>query len=72
MLYSGHTMDEDVYGLLEEGALGYIQKPYSLSEFSQKLADALNLPQPKLELLPQEAKSFAGDRQKPKKGKPAL
>ncbi len=52
MLYSGHSLGQDVYELLEEGALGYIQKPYSLSEFSKKIADVLNLPTAKLEVLP--------------------
>ena len=52
MLYSGHSMDQDVYELLEEGAVGYIQKPYSLSEFSKKIADVLNLPAAKLDVLP--------------------
>ncbi len=41
LLYSGHSMDEDVHLMLEKGALGFIQKPYRIAVLSQKIAEML-------------------------------
>ncbi len=41
MLYSAHSMDEDVHLMLEKGALGFIQKPYRIAALSQKIAEML-------------------------------
>ncbi len=41
LLYSAHSMDEDVHLMLEKGALGFIQKPYRLAALSQKIAEML-------------------------------
>jgi CheY-like chemotaxis protein len=41
LLYSAHSMDEDVHLMLEKGALGFIQKPYRIAALSQKIAEML-------------------------------
>ena len=41
LLYSAHSMDEDVHLLLERGALGFVQKPYRIAALSQKIAEML-------------------------------
>jgi two-component system cell cycle sensor histidine kinase/response regulator CckA len=42
LLYSAHSMDEDVHLMLEKGALGFIQKPYRIAALSQKIAEMLS------------------------------
>ena len=44
LLYSAHSMDEDVHLMLERGALGFIQKPHRLAALSQKIAEMLGQP----------------------------
>jgi len=39
LLYSAHSMDEDVHLMLEKGALGFLQKPYRIAALSQKIAE---------------------------------
>jgi CheY-like chemotaxis protein len=41
LLYSAHSMDEDVHLMLERGALGFVQKPYRIAALSQKIAEML-------------------------------
>jgi len=41
LLYSAHSMDEDVHLMMEKGALGFIQKPYRIAALSQKIAAML-------------------------------
>jgi len=42
LLYSGRAMDEDVHLVLEDGALGFIQKPYRMAALSEKIAEILH------------------------------
>ncbi len=49
LLYSGHAMDEDVHLVLEEGALGFIQKPYRMAALSEKIAEVLQGKRPEME-----------------------
>ena len=44
LLYSAHSMDEEVHLMLERGALGFIQKPHRLAALSQKIAEMLGQP----------------------------
>jgi len=44
LLYSAHSMDEDVHLMLENGALGFIQKPSRIAALSQKIAEMLGRP----------------------------
>jgi PAS domain S-box-containing protein len=57
LLYSGHSMDEDVHLVLEKGALGFIQKPYRIANLSQKIADLLQKPPATPRLLPLDRES---------------
>jgi DNA-binding NtrC family response regulator len=41
LLYSAHSMDEEVHLMLENGALGFIQKPSRIAALSQKIAEML-------------------------------
>jgi len=41
LLMSGYTKNEDVHALLEEGARGFVMKPYSVEVLARSLADAL-------------------------------
>jgi PAS domain S-box-containing protein len=44
LLYSAHSIDEDVHLMLERGALGFIQKPSRIAALSQKIAEMLGRP----------------------------
>ena len=49
LLMSGYSMNEDVQGLLEAGASGFMSKPYSPAVLARSLADAIQArPQPSL------------------------
>ncbi len=41
LLYSAHSIDEDVHLMLEKGALGFLQKPARIAALSQKIAEIL-------------------------------
>ena len=41
LLSSGYGVDGEAQSILDEGALGFLQKPYHLTELSRKVADAL-------------------------------
>ena len=41
LLYSAHSIDEDVHLMLEKGALGFLQEPARLAALSQKIAEIL-------------------------------
>lgn len=41
MVSSGYSRDGEAAALLEKGCVGYIQKPFSLLELSQKVFDSL-------------------------------
>ena len=41
LLMSGYTKNEDVQVLLEQGARGFVMKPYSVEVLARSLADAL-------------------------------
>lgn len=41
LLYSAHSIDEDVHLMLEKGALGFLQKPYRIAALSQKIAEMM-------------------------------
>ena len=41
ILCSGYTVDGPVRKILDAGAEGYLQKPYSMSELSEKLKEVL-------------------------------
>ncbi|SPD75832.1 hypothetical protein PITCH_A760042 [uncultured Desulfobacterium sp.] len=40
---SGYTMDDPIREIINAGANGFIQKPYSLSTLSSKIGEALGL-----------------------------
>ncbi len=42
LLMSGYTKNEDVQALLEQGARGFVMKPYSVEVLARSLADALS------------------------------
>jgi len=42
MLSSGYSLDGEAQSVIEEGALGFIQKPYQIDVLSQKVAEVLN------------------------------
>ncbi|HEX5058412.1 MAG TPA: ATP-binding protein [Kofleriaceae bacterium] len=44
LLMSGYTKNEDVQVLLEQGARGFVMKPYSVEVLARSLADALKQP----------------------------
>jgi two-component system, cell cycle sensor histidine kinase and response regulator CckA len=44
LLMSGYTKNEDVQALLEQGARGFVMKPYSVEVLARSLADAINRP----------------------------
>lgn len=44
LIYSAHSLDEEVHQMLERGAIGFLQKPYRLAALSQKIAALLGLP----------------------------
>ncbi|HEY5924548.1 MAG TPA: ATP-binding protein [Kofleriaceae bacterium] len=41
LLMSGYTKNEDVHALLEQGARGFVMKPYSVDVLARSLAEAL-------------------------------
>ena len=41
LLMSGHAMNEEIQGLLDSGARGFLTKPYSVSSLARSLADAI-------------------------------
>ena len=41
LLVSGHGLDGEVQGTLDDGALGFVQKPFTQAELSRKVAEAL-------------------------------
>ncbi len=41
LLMSGYTMNEDVQSLLEDGAAGFVMKPYSVEVLARSLADVI-------------------------------
>ena len=41
LLMSGYTKNEDVQALLEEGACGFVMKPYSVEVLARSLADVI-------------------------------
>ncbi|MBN2034182.1 MAG: response regulator [Deltaproteobacteria bacterium] len=41
LLSSGYSLEEQARELLREGCVGFIQKPYSMSELSEKVKDAI-------------------------------
>jgi len=41
LLSSGYSIGEEANAILNEGVLGFIQKPFSSSELSAKIAEAL-------------------------------
>jgi signal transduction histidine kinase/CheY-like chemotaxis protein len=41
LLFSGYSPDGDVQELLRKGAVGFVQKPFSLAEISERVAEAL-------------------------------
>jgi signal transduction histidine kinase/CheY-like chemotaxis protein len=43
LLMSGYTKNEDVQALLEQGARGFVMKPYSVEVLARSLADALKV-----------------------------
>ncbi len=44
LLMSGYTKNEDVQRLLEQGARGFMMKPYSVEVLARSLADAIKTP----------------------------
>lgn len=49
LLYSAHSIDEDVHLMLEQGALGFLQKPARIAALSQKIAEMLGVRPPQIE-----------------------
>jgi signal transduction histidine kinase/ActR/RegA family two-component response regulator len=41
LIWSGHNAEQDVRALLHRGAVGFVQKPYRVSELSRTIADAM-------------------------------
>jgi CheY-like chemotaxis protein len=41
LVFSGYALDGDAQALLDDGALDFLRKPFSLSEFSRKLSNLL-------------------------------
>jgi two-component system cell cycle sensor histidine kinase/response regulator CckA len=41
LLSSGYSIDGEMGNLLQEGALGFVQKPYHRNELAQAIMDAL-------------------------------
>jgi PAS domain S-box-containing protein len=46
LLSSGYSIDSEAQSILDEGVLGFIQKPFRRSELLTKVADVLNLSEP--------------------------
>jgi two-component system, cell cycle sensor histidine kinase and response regulator CckA len=42
LLMSGYTKNEDVHALLQQGARGFVMKPYSVEVLARSLADAIS------------------------------
>jgi len=40
VLMSGHTMNEEIQSVLDDGARGFLSKPYSVEMLARSLADA--------------------------------
>lgn len=43
LIWSGHGGEQDIENMLERGAVGYIQKPFRIAEFSHVVRDAMEL-----------------------------
>ncbi len=45
IVISGYALEDKVTRLLRAGALSFLQKPFRMENFSEKVKEALNLPQ---------------------------
>jgi len=43
VLASGYSLSESAKNILDKGAISFIQKPYSISDLSAKISDALSV-----------------------------
>jgi DNA-binding NarL/FixJ family response regulator len=41
LLMSGHTINEEIQAVLDDGASGFLSKPYSVEMLARSLADAI-------------------------------
>jgi DNA-binding NarL/FixJ family response regulator len=41
LLCSGHSVDGAAQALIEQGALGFVHKPFSIAEISRQVGEAL-------------------------------
>ena len=41
LLASGHSLDGEAQAVLDEGALGFVPKPFEQTELARKVAEAL-------------------------------
>ena len=46
LIWSGHNAEHDVRAMLERGAVGFVQKPYRVSELSRTIAEAMRARKP--------------------------
>ena len=44
IIASGYSLDGEVQGILDQGAAGFVQKPFRFGELAQSLSDALSKP----------------------------
>jgi DNA-binding NarL/FixJ family response regulator len=42
IIASGYAKDQQIRDMMEQGCRGFIQKPFSINELSQKILDVLN------------------------------